>query len=141
MDLHLDPQGPHSADYTQQVADGLEECVRVLAYATRTDDGVPDPAVAASVLGSLDRAVAGLDQVLRQLADRLGEKAATRLRSDDRDPAGTLAAVRSATEAARIRLIRVTTDLRQAHTAASRLYLAGEGEPERADYDPTGEDL
>lgn len=68
MDLHLNPHGPHSGDYTRAVANGLSECVRVLIYAARTEDGVPYPNVSADVLGSLAEAVSRMDQLLPQLA-------------------------------------------------------------------------
>lgn len=88
MDLHLSTSGPHSDDYTRELANGLSETVRVLSSATRTgDDGVTRPSTVYDVLGSLHAAAAGLDPMLRRLADQLAaQRASGRLR--ERRPDG-----------------------------------------------------
>ncbi|UBU09993.1 hypothetical protein [Nonomuraea gerenzanensis] len=69
--IHLDPDGPHSDTYTRQVAGAFAETVRVLNYATRTQDGVPHPATVNSVLGDLRTGMQRMDQLLRQINQRL----------------------------------------------------------------------
>lgn len=63
-ELHTD--GPHSPDYTRQVAEAMAEAVRVLNYATQSDDGLKNPADAYELLGYLAAAAASLPQLLRQ---------------------------------------------------------------------------
>jgi hypothetical protein len=92
-DLSLNPSGPHSDDYTRQVADGLAEAVRVLNHATQPGTGgVTTPATVSDVLGTLAAAVAGMDQLVRQLAEYLAaEHAAGRLGADSGSVADALA--------------------------------------------------
>jgi hypothetical protein len=127
--LDLNAEGPHSGDYTRQVAAGLAECVRVLIYATRTTDGVPDPTVVYDVLGSLRDATARMDQLLRQLGDRLSdEHSAGQLWTDHGNPDAVLATTVDGIAAARWWAPRLATDLAQAHSAASHLYTPEQGE-------------
>lgn len=62
----LSIDGPHSPDYTRQIADQLAECVRVLNHATR-GDGLVNPGDAYELLGALARAAGGLPQLLGQV--------------------------------------------------------------------------
>lgn len=66
----LSIDGPHSPDYTKEVAGQLAECVRVLNHATR-GDGLVYPGDAYELLGQLSEAVGGLPQLLGQLNDFL----------------------------------------------------------------------
>jgi hypothetical protein len=66
-DYRLDPDGPHSDDYTRHVASAFAESVRVLNYVTRTSAGVPHPATLNSVLGELRTGIQRMYQLLRQL--------------------------------------------------------------------------
>jgi hypothetical protein len=83
--------GPHSADTVRDAADGLSALVRYLNNATgrwnaeRTLRQAPD---VADVLGDLEAAVGGLDQLLAQLADALDNLGDDPTLYDDRrDPA------------------------------------------------------
>lgn len=57
---------PHSPEQTVEVARAIEEAVRVLAYATRTNAGIGYASTLYDVAGALRTAVSGLDQVLGQ---------------------------------------------------------------------------
>jgi hypothetical protein len=134
-DLHLSTTGPHSDDYTRQVARGLAETIRVLNHATRGGTGgLTEPTTAADVLGNLHSAVAGLDQLTRQIGQYLTlERIAGRLASDTGDVAKTLRAVNEGVAGTQDALGTLVRWLAHAHNAASHLYLR--------DGDPSGEDL
>ncbi len=70
MDISLNVDGPHSPDYTREVADAISEGVRTLNYATQKD-GVQYPSHVYDVLGSLAAAAAGQPQALRQMQEWL----------------------------------------------------------------------
>lgn len=75
------PAEGHSSTYTLEVAGAVADAVRVLNYATlshNAEAGVPYPSTAYDVVSRLHAAVAGMDQLTRQLADRVAEIAATR---------------------------------------------------------------
>lgn len=66
--IALNTDGPHSPDYTRQVADTLAEAVRVLIYATRGDaPGLHNIAHAYDLLGALYTATGRLDQLFTQI--------------------------------------------------------------------------
>jgi len=116
--IRLSSDGPHSPDYTREVAAAVAEAVRVLNHATtfgHIGDALAFPADADAVLGSLSTAAQRLPQLLDQLRDWLvGELAAGRLRVGHGPHAGDPAA---ATEAA-------ARKLRDASAIAFRLHLA-----------------
>src|SRR2546423_409446 len=66
--MTLDPDGPHSSEYTKEVADTLGEAVRVLNHATRNKAGLEYPSDAAAVIGALAAAAGGLEQTCYQLS-------------------------------------------------------------------------
>ncbi|MEV4079735.1 hypothetical protein AB0J43_05520 [Nonomuraea fuscirosea] len=71
----LNADGPHSSDYTREVAQAMSECMRVLNYATRDgEDGLEFPADVASVAGEIRAAAERLDQLTRQLGDYLSKQ-------------------------------------------------------------------
>jgi hypothetical protein len=75
--INLDPHptGGHDADHTVAVAGAVADAIRALNYATlaeNADDAVPYPATAYDVVGRLHAAAASTDQLIGQLADRLG---------------------------------------------------------------------
>jgi hypothetical protein len=70
----LNPDGPHSADYTKEVADALRESVRVLNHATRNKAGLEYPADAAAVIGALAAAAGGLEQTCHQISRWLSDE-------------------------------------------------------------------
>jgi hypothetical protein len=83
VEFHRD--GPHSDEYTAEVAGAVAEGVRVLNYATgsHASRGLTRPQTVYTVAGGLGAAVAGLEQLLRQLSAFLqGQAAAGRLADD-----------------------------------------------------------
>jgi hypothetical protein len=83
VEFHRD--GPHSDDYTAEVARAVAEGVRVLNYATgsHAGRGLTGPQTVYTVAGCLGAAAAGLEQLLRQLSAFLeGQAAAGRLADD-----------------------------------------------------------
>lgn len=89
----LSPDGPHSPDYTREVAEAFAESVRVLNHATR-EAGPEYPGDVYDLLGSLKVGVQRLPQLFDQLAQFLfAELEAGRIRAASGD-AGT--SVRSA---------------------------------------------
>ena len=127
--FRLDASGPHSADYTTHVAEALTEAVRVLNHATRASAGVPDPVTVYVVLGRVTTAIAGLDQLLPQLADQLVRlNADSRLTDDNNDPALSLANALIHLDAATAMSTVVARQLAAAHTATSGLKLRDGGQ-------------
>lgn len=72
--MSLNPDGPHSPDYTRQVGEAFAESVRVLNHATAGKQGLTFPADAYDLLGCLMTGTAGLEQTARQLAQFLEEQ-------------------------------------------------------------------
>jgi hypothetical protein len=86
----LNPDGPHDDDYTRHVASALSEAVRVLNHATRSS-GVTAPNTVYDVIGHVSAAAAGLDQLLRQLGQRLASMhTAGQIGHDNRPPAAAV---------------------------------------------------
>jgi hypothetical protein len=115
--VRLSPDGPHSPEYTGQVASAIAEAVRVLNHATLnfTGQALEFPADADTVLCSLGTAAQRLPQLLDQLRGWLNDElAAGRLRVGHGPHTGDPAA--AMTEAAR--------KLRDASAIAFRLHLA-----------------
>jgi hypothetical protein len=67
--------GPYGDDETRSAARAAAALVRYLDHATRHGEALPEPATVDDVLGSLAATVAGLDQLLPQVAYRLGRLA------------------------------------------------------------------
>ncbi|MGI5208979.1 hypothetical protein ACQEU6_46375 [Spirillospora sp. CA-108201] len=115
--VELTPHGEHSAQYTEHVAHTISEAVRVLNYASGeyAEKGLPYPATIDSVIGSLRAAAGGMDQLGRQLVDRL-----TRMRDDGvlavrgGEHAGDPAAAVQSANAALARVALAAIDLEQA---------------------------
>jgi hypothetical protein len=59
--------GPYSDEETRAAGRSIAVLVRYLNHATRHDDATPYPSTIDSAVRSLSAAVAGLDQLLRQL--------------------------------------------------------------------------
>ena len=77
LDAH--PAEGHSGDYTVQVAGAIAEAVRVLNYASLAGtgkDGLPYPSTIYDVVGRLQAATSGMDQLFRQMRARLADIAA-----------------------------------------------------------------
>jgi hypothetical protein len=75
-DIHLNPGGPHSPQYTRQVAAALAEAVRVLNHATFPPAGeaLAYPSDMDAVVQELATAVMRFPQLFSQLARWLGEQ-------------------------------------------------------------------
>jgi hypothetical protein len=65
--ITLNPDGPHSPEYTKEVAYALSEAVRVLNHATQSRAGLEYPSDVAAVVGALHSTVARLEQTCTQL--------------------------------------------------------------------------
>lgn len=125
----LDTSGPHSAEHTLHAADALAESMRVLNHATRARAGVPDPQTVYEVLGRIAFAIAGLDQVLPQLADQMVRfNADSRLADDSDDPVLSLANAQIHLDAATGMATVLARHLAAAHAATSGLYLRDGGQ-------------
>ena len=134
--ITLSTTGPHSPEYTRQVAYGLAECVRVLNYATGSgaDAGISYPAVAYDVLGFLYTATARMPQLLEQFGLWLQQSADAGVLAEA-DPArhgevvvSVAAARQSLAEAAACLGGAATTALQDAQNAISGLYIPGPAE-------------
>lgn len=133
MNVNLNPDGPHSDDYTREVAAALPECVRVLNRATYPHVGVTWPSTIGSIVGNVHAAAAGLTQLLHQCDARLTEMADTGRLYDDRDNrnadlvSDTCSDVRRALAAADRTAAILAAQLDHARKAASHLGLHDEG--------------
>lgn len=66
--LSLRTDGPHSSEYTKQVADALTESMRVLNHATLNHHSLQFPSDVAYVVSSMATAVFGMEQLSNQLS-------------------------------------------------------------------------
>lgn len=130
-ELRID--GPHSPDYTKEVAAQLAECVRVLNHATQGDDGLRNSADAYELLGELSTAAAGLPQLLQQTRAFLDrELEAGRLRdTNDGDPADAVEAAGAYVDGAR----KDAAELRDSCNTAQQA-IANLGGKVITDYEP-----
>lgn len=128
-DYRLDPDGPHSDDYTRHVAQAFAESVRVLNYATRDQDGVPHPATVNAVLGELRTGMQRMDQLLLQVGDRLVRLSlAGRLADTRGDAARAHAEAQRQIELLRTDAAVMAERLNRAFRATSGLYLRNGGQ-------------
>lgn len=130
--ITLSTLGPHSPDYTRQVAWGMAECVRVLNYATGSsaDEGIAYPATAYDVLGALYTATGRFPQLLSQLSGWLERAAEAGVLAEDRH-GDVIAAVATAQEAlarAGGQIAAVTSSLQGAQQAIAGLCMPDDGE-------------
>jgi hypothetical protein len=128
--IGLQTGGPHSAEYTMQVADTLAEAVRVLNYATLGDaPGLEYAGDAYSLLGALYGATGGLPQLFAQVTKFLARQAAAGTWADDRtrDVAGQVAEASFRLGHASQLAADLTTVLQQAQNAISGLHVKDPG--------------
>ena len=71
--IRLLADGPHSPEQTVAVARAVEEAVRVLAYATRGDAGVRYASTLYDLVGALQQAAHGMEQLIGQVTGWLAE--------------------------------------------------------------------
>jgi hypothetical protein len=135
--IEFRPDGPHSDDYTTDLANAYTETVRVLNHATMTRSGMSWPSTAYSVVGNLTAGTAGLRQLLDQIGAFLDREDAAGRLGDDRhptgDPAAAIAGAHVHLTAARLAASALAVALGEAHSALSGLYTrngdaSGEGE-------------
>jgi hypothetical protein len=124
--IEFRPDGPHSDDYTTDLADAFAESVRVLNHATMTGSGLTYPATAYTVVGALSAGASGLRQLLDQLGAFLDQQDAAGRLGDDRnahrDPAAALAAAHVHLTNARHAAAALSVALGEAQSALSGLY-------------------
>lgn len=140
MTADLSPAGPHSPEYTGQVADMLAECVRVLNYATAGDaPGLTYPADAYALLGTLAAGTGRLPQLFGQVRAFLAEQAAGGGLADDsgRDVMMLAAAASAGLIAASAHAESITRDLLAAQQSLSGLS-AADAEPATVPNDTYG---
>jgi hypothetical protein len=116
--ITLSTLGPHSLDYTREVASAMAECVRVLNYATGSgaETAIVYPATSYDVLGALYTATARMPQLLSQLMSWLERTAGAGRLADDRhhDSAAAVAGAQQAAARAVAALATVTAALEAA---------------------------
>jgi len=130
--VELRTDGPHSAEYTMQVAYALAEAARVLNYATMPGaSGLDYPGDAYSLLGALYTAAERLPQLFAQLTAFLeSQRDAGNLADDQgRDVIAQLALAAFRLAKAHQAAATLTDELRAAQNAISGLYVkeAGNG--------------
>lgn len=119
--------GPHSSDTVMEAARAIDELVTYLSNATAPGNGEKvlkyGPTVY-RVLGALGGALAGLDQVLKQIGDaetRIGESPKAYDDRRDRPAATTTSEVTVHVELARKQLETARASIALAHSAASHI--------------------
>lgn len=115
--------GPHTPDTVKAAASDVADLVRYLANATRRGDSLNDPADLALVVGRLNAALAGLPQILDQLAAHAARYATRRGLYDSHgdNPAGVAGDANLRLRAAARVLPIAVKELAAAHEAVSRL--------------------
>jgi hypothetical protein len=133
--IQLSTEGPHSPQYTRNVAAAAAEAVRVLNHATMNngDEALAYPADAESVIRSVAAVAQRLPQLLEQLQGWLtGELQAGRLQAAYGPHAGDPAAAVAATGGRLLTAAGCASQLSDALTAAAEaactLYPAQEAE-------------
>lgn len=116
--------GPHTPEQTIQWAHAAAELIRCLNYATMPGaGGIECPQDVYLVVGYLLSAAERMEQLLDQLADRLGEQSETGRLGDDRgtDPAAAVEDASMSLECASADLAPLVDWLRRVHNATSHL--------------------
>lgn len=129
MDISLNTDGPHSPEYTREVADALAEAVRVLNYSTRSGEaGLESPADAYSLLGALYTATGRLPQLVTQIVAFLAAQGGSGALADahDRSVATQIAEASYHLGHADGTATKLTAALQQAQQSISGLYVKGD---------------
>lgn len=128
-EYRLNPDGPHSDDYTRHVAQAFAESVRVLNHATRGQDGVPHPATINAILGELRTGMQRTEQLLQQLDGHLVRFDCDELADSVTGmPIFTLGASRVELQDAREHAVALAEHLDHAFNNTAGLYLRDGGE-------------
>jgi hypothetical protein len=130
MRIELRAGGPHSDDYTTEVARAFSESVRVLNHATFTGRGLTNPQTVYEVAGALAGGAAGLRQLFDQMTRFLGtETAHGRLAHDNgADPAITVSGIGRQLGFAGLAAAELFEALSAVQNAASHLYVPDHGQ-------------
>ncbi len=127
----LNTSGPHSPEYTKQVADAFAEAVHVLNYATMGDaPGLDYPGDVYALLGALSTATSHLPELLGHLVAFLRAQETTGTLADDhgRDVTVRIAVACGALITARdMHAESLARNLKQAQNAISGLYTQDTG--------------
>jgi len=130
VSIELRPDGPHSPEYTRQIAALFAESVRVLNHATAPwqRSGLAYPSDAYGVLGDLAHGVGLLPQLLQQLTAFLERQTEAGHVGEDEygphggDPIAALAAVESWLQQATAAAGQLSAALQRAHSAVGGLH-------------------
>jgi hypothetical protein len=128
--ISLSTLGPHSPEYTVQVANAMAECVRVLNHATRLGEAIGYPSTVYDVLGALYTATARFPQLLDQLSGWLEHMTEAGSLGEDQhgDVIGVVAAAEEALARTSGLFGSITSALQAAQQAISGLHLASQDE-------------
>jgi hypothetical protein len=124
--IELRPDGPHSDDYTIEVARAVAESVRVLNYATGSHAarGLRYPQTVYTVTGTLSAAAGGLGQLLDQMGAFLRAQVESgRVADDFGTPETVLAVAETCLADARLAAAALARALADAQNATSGMYL------------------
>jgi hypothetical protein len=125
----LSSDGPHSDDYTSEVAAALSEVVRVLNHATLSHAGVTYPSTVYDVLGRISVSAAGLDQLLTQLGEVLRRMLGSGQLGDDHgNPTERLDKALSELAAARKTARDLAVRIDRAFSTTASLHLTDRGQ-------------
>lgn len=125
MYIELRSDGPHSDDYTTEVARACAEFVRVLNYATRLGAGLSTPQTVYTLSGALNGAAFSLPQMLDQVSGFLAREVAVgRIACDDgSDPNRAVEHARRNLRMAAESANALGTALAEVQKATSRMYV------------------
>jgi hypothetical protein len=127
--IELRTDGPHSDDYTIEVARAFGEVMRVLNYATRSGAGLAYPQTVYTVTGSLATGGLGFRQLFDQIIGFLGQQAAGGRLADDSgaDPARVVQRAVHHLRAAQDAANALVVELSAAQSATSGLHVPDTG--------------
>lgn len=123
--IELRTAGPHSPDYTMQVANAIAEAVRVLNHATLPVDGAPGlngPVAAERLLGALHTALTRFPQLVDQVKDFLAAQGRTWAHAAGGDPEVELMEAAHSLGLAHTAAVDLATFLGKARESLSGLY-------------------
>jgi hypothetical protein len=121
--IELRTGGPHSPEYTAEVADAAAEAIRVLNHATGGFDALVQPADVDRLLSALSAMASRLPQLFLQTQANLVRIADDAALYDDRgnDPSATVALVSMGLGAAHGAAMALFEALDAAHNASAHL--------------------
>ncbi|SEG90971.1 hypothetical protein SAMN04489712_1283 [Thermomonospora echinospora] len=138
--IEFRPDGPHSDDYTTDLARAFAEAVRVLNHATMRA-GLHYPSTVYDMTGNLATGTAGLGQLVSQIGAFLKREATAGNLADTSgtDPRLTVRDAALAIQDAECAAAALADALRDIQSAVSGLYVPDPDEPEKTSGE-TGKD-